>query len=171
MALKSHHDVTLNVQLLGIPSNALMSSSSYYPVVGNSAYHARVELEHGEAMLVDTGVGGNLSGDTTVKRMEVLATARGRGTEFKQLAKATSADGVGCSASTCTQTAVVPIVLPSSQLASYQAVSIENSDVPALLGLNFLTEKRVLVDTVHDQMILVGHGVFELNLSPGSQVL
>ena len=54
LAPASHNDVALNIQLPGIPTNALMSSSSYYPVWGNSAYHARVKLDHGEAMLVDT---------------------------------------------------------------------------------------------------------------------
>lgn len=166
-------DALLNVPINEpeFPNSVLMNSSMYYPVWGNSAYHARVRLDQGEAMLVDTGAVGNLSGDLTVRRMEALAKARGHGTEFKQLAKATSVDGVGASASTCVQSAIVPIALPNGQVASYQAALIENSEVPALLGLSSLTEKRVLLDTIHDQLIMVGPGGFEIKLSPGSQVM
>ena len=160
----SHEDLTT--------FNALSSQSSmYYPAWINTAFHTRVKLAQGEAMLIDTGAVGNLSGDVTVKRMAALANARGHGTEYKKLAKVASIDGVGSSASTCSETASVPIALPNGQLASYNAALIEGSEVPALLGLTSMTEKRILVDLIHDQMILVGKGGFEMKLSPGSEVL
>ena len=103
--------------------------------------------------------------------MESEAKAHGHGTEYSKLKKVNSIDGVGAKPSTCSQTAVVPIALPDGTLATYSASLIDESDVPALLGLNSLTEKSALVDTMHDQVILVGKGGFELRLSPGSTVL
>jgi hypothetical protein len=82
-----------------------------------------------------------------------------------------SIDGVGSQPSTCSTTAVVPIALPEGTLATFSTSLIDQSDVPALWGLNSMTEKAALVDTLHNQVILVGRGGFEMKLSPGSTVL
>jgi hypothetical protein len=143
-----------------------------YTWFNDANYHARVKLLVGEALLVDTGAVGNLSGDLQFYRMAALAKTNGQGTTYTPLKHTLSIDGVGSGKpSTCTQTGIVPIALAGGQFASYTAPIIPESQVPSLLGLTTMTELRVVLDLVHDKWIALGPGGMEMKLSPGSKVL
>ena len=104
-------------------------------------------------------------------RMAELAKKHNHGASFEKLDSPLAIDGVGKESSGCTQRGTVPIVLSDGIPAVYKAPMIDNSSVPALLGLNTMTKHRVLLDLAHNQYIMVGQGGFELKLSPGSKVL
>ena len=143
-----------------------------YTWFNDANYHARVKLLVGEALLVDTGAVGNLSGDLQFYRMAALAKTNGQGATYTPLKHTLSIDGVGSGKpSTCTQTGIVHIALAGGQLASYTAPIIPQSQVPSLLGLTTMTELRVVLDLVHDKWIALGPGGMEMKLSPGSKVL
>jgi hypothetical protein len=48
---------------------------------------------------------------------------------------------------------------------------IPDSEVPSLLGLNSMTNQRVVLDLVHNKYISLGPGNLEMRLPPGSKVL
>jgi hypothetical protein len=106
-----------------------------------------------------------------MKKFAKIALENGQGSEFKSLQNRTSIEGVGGTPSHCSQTGTVPIRLSNGMVSSYKATIIEDSDVPALLGLETMTKERVLLDLIHDRYIKVGPGGFKLELSPGSTVL
>ena len=142
-----------------------------YAWFGETLYHAHVRLYECEALLIDTGAVHDISGDKQMKRFAKIALENGQGSEFKPLQHRTSIEGVGGTPSHCSQTGTVPIKLADGKISSYKATIIEDSDVPALLGLATMTQERVLLDLIHDRYIKVGPGGFKLELSPGSTVL
>ena len=137
----------------------------------NACYHTNVRLAVGEAMLVDCGAVGDLSGDKQIHRMAELARQHGHGTSYTPLKSIMNVDGVGKGSTECKQSAVVPVVTADGKLSTYTAPMITDSEVPALLGLNTMTRQRVVLDLVHDKYIMIGAGGFEMKLSPGSTVL
>ena len=137
----------------------------------NACYHTNVRLASGEAMLVDCGAVGDLSGDKQIFRMAELARQHGHGTSYNPLKSIMNIDGVGKGSTECKQSAVVPVVTADGRLSTYTAPIITDSEIPSLLGLNTMTKQRVLLDLIHDKYIMVGAGGFELKLSPGSTVL
>ena len=143
-----------------------------YSWFGESIYHARVRLLDGEALLVDTGAVGDLTGELQFIRMAALAKKNGHGTSYTPLRNRMSIEGVGGGGpSVCTQTGTVSIVLANGQLSSYTAPIIPESEVPSLVGLTTMTRQRVVLDLVHDKWITLGPGGMEMKLSPGSKVL
>ena len=142
-----------------------------YAWFGETLYHAHVRLHECEALLIDTGAVHDISGDKQMKKFARIALENGQGSEFKPLQHRTSIEGVGGTPSHCSQTGVVPIKLGDGKVSSYKATIIEDSDVPALLGLATMPQERVLLDLIHDRYIKVGPGGFKLELSPGSTVL
>ena len=142
-----------------------------YAWFGETLYHAHVRLHECEALLIDTGAVHDISGDKQMKKFAKIALENGQGSEFKPLQHRTSIEGVGGTPSHCSQTGTVPIRLADGKVSSYRATVIEDSDVPALLGLATMTQERVLLDLIHDRYIKVGPGGFKLELSPGSTVL
>ena len=82
-----------------------------------------------------------------------------------------SVEGVGQSGSECKFEGTVHLALGDGRPGTYRAPLIENSDVPALLGLAPLTDLRALIDLTHDKLIMLGPGGYEAKLSPGTRVL
>jgi hypothetical protein len=150
-----------------------VGATTYAVWSDDRVYHTQVRLAKGEALLIDTGAVGNLVGERTIDRMKQIAKDNGQGSNFTPSDKPGAVQGVGGSSSNIIGTCKVPIRLTAEPngAASYEAPVIEGSDVPALLGAASLTAHRALVDTVHDQLILLGPGGMKLTLSPGSRVL
>ena len=109
--------------------------------------------------------------------MKDLAQKHGHGASFKPLRRRMDIDGVGGGEpSVCTQAGTVFIALEDGQLATYTAPLVEGREgkeslIPSLLGLNSLTNLRVVLDLVHNKLIQLGPGGMQLQLSPGSRVL
>ena len=135
----------------------------------NLAFHALVRLTGSsrEGLLIDCGAVGNLAGDKWVKRTSDIAKAHGQGTTFKATAPS-SVEGVGTGAAVVNQIAVVPVCLQNGAIGSFETSMVSDSELPALMGLQTLTKNRALIDIANKRLVYVGHGGYDLKLSPGS---
>ena len=106
-----------------------------------------------------------------MSRMIAEAKRHGHGTPIQTLERKMPVNGVGENSSSCSTSAKVPIMLNGVQLASYSAPCVDQSDVPALLGTASMTSHRIVIDLVHDKIIMLGEGGMDLTLSPGSRVI
>jgi hypothetical protein len=77
-------------------------------------------------------------------------------------------EGVGKHAQTCTHQGKVTVVTKNGTHGSYEAPIIEQSDVPALLGLRSMSEKRTLIDVYNKIMYFIGPGGYQIHCSPGT---
>lgn len=135
------------------------------------AYHTKVRLDNGEALLVDTGAPRNMAGDRVIKRISDHAAQHGQGCTTLPLKNSLSVEGVGSGASSCTHESTVAIALADGQIAHYRAPVVQESELPALLGLESMEKRRAILDLVHGKLIELGPGPFKLELPPGSRVL
>jgi hypothetical protein len=132
------------------------------------AFHAMVRLTGTrEGLLVDCGAVGNLVGDRWVARSAALAQSAGRGTVIKGR-PAQQVEGVGQGATVINQCATVPICLSNGIQGVYEASMVQDSDLPALLGLTTLESNMALIDCGNQRLIYPGKGGYEIKLSPGS---
>jgi hypothetical protein len=132
-------------------------------------FHALVRLKGSgrEGLLVDCGAVSNLTGDKWVSRAAKLAAEHGQGTTITSRATQ-SVEGVGSGASTIDKHAKIPICLASGNLGTFETAVVSGSDLPALMGLEGLERNRALIDVYGKRLIYIGHGGYELRLSPGS---
>ena len=79
--------------------------------------------------------------------------------------------GVGHGAPIADHKAVVPLALENGGLATYTAPFLPGSEIPALLGLESMEEKRTVLDLVNRKMYLMGPGEFTIQAPPGSHCL
>ena len=135
------------------------------------AFHARVRLDDGESLLVDTGAPKNMTGDRCIKRIAACATQNGHGCTTLPLKNSLKIEGVGSGSNSCTHESTVAIALADGEIAHYRAPVVQESDLPALLGLDSMERRRTILDLVHGKLIEVGPGPFKLELPPGSRVL
>ena len=56
-----------------------------------------------------------------------------------------------------------------TSLADFTCPVLTDSDVPGLMGLCSLTNKRGLLDTFQDKLYFCGPGSYQITLSPGSR--
>jgi hypothetical protein len=112
------------------------------------SYHAKVRLDKGESLLVDTGAPKNMTGDAWFHRVSELAKGFGFGSTMVPLKSHISVEGVGAGSSSCTQEGTVPIALSTGEHAHYRAPIVSNSQIPALLGLESLESRRTILDLV-----------------------
>ena len=134
-------------------------------------YHSRVKLEHGESLLVDTGCIDALAGSEFIARVAECARKAGHGTEFRQLKKTITVEGVGQGSNSCAREACLPIAMEDGLTTMHTTSEVPNSTLPGLSGLNVMERRHVLLDLVHKKYIEVGPGGFKLTLPPGSRVL
>ena len=78
--------------------------------------------------------------------------------------------GVGKSSQVCTRACKHHLGLADGPIGSFEAPEIEDSDVPALLGLRGLDNNRSILVTFENKLIFMGPGGYQLKLSPGSRV-
>ena len=136
-----------------------------------AAFHAQVRLKDGiEALLVDVGAWDNLVGDVWVERAGSQAKAAGQGCTWQKLKKMLSVEGVGQKANEASDEIIMPICLEDASTGTFQSAVIQQSELPALLGLKSLSKLKSLIDTHNKQLIFVGPGGYTLKLSPGSKV-
>ena len=134
-----------------------------------------------EGILVDTGAFGNINGDRWRKRVEAIANKYHLQVTKQQLDRTLSVGGISAGGEPSVRKEKVlspiglsPIAMDGTQereLGVFKSPEIPDSDVPGIWGLDSLKNRRALVDTGGDAVILPGPGGFEAMLSPGSQVL
>jgi hypothetical protein len=87
------------------------------------------------------------------------------------LKKTLSIEGVGKSANEATEGVTAAICLEDGTVGSFQTAVVEDSELPALLGLKSLTKLKAVLDCEHKRLLLIGPGGYKIQLSPGSKVL
>ena len=144
------------------------------PQVTQSMYLARTQLaSQREGLLVDPGAQGNLVGYDWAMRVTLLAQQAGLGhlIQWKKLAKPLPVAGVGAKTQSATYEITVPIAV-EGQMSTYTAPVIgsatEPSQIPALLGLQSLKQKRTILDTTNDKIHFCGPGEPTINVPPGT---
>jgi hypothetical protein len=80
-----------------------------------------------------------------------------------------SVKGVGNGSQQTTRQVELPIALPGGETGVFTTPALENSDLPALWGLNSLEKLKALVDVGSRRLIVPGPGGFKITLSPGSK--
>ncbi|CAK0813698.1 unnamed protein product, partial [Prorocentrum cordatum] len=129
----------------------------------------RMKDRSGEALLVDPGSPGNLTGDEWGNRMAARQQQAGRPPPVRTpLDRVLEVGGVGSGSQQATRAHRYQLALQGGQAATYEAPVPPNSSVPALLGRAPLRDQRILLDCFNNRMYRIGPGGYSLQLSPGS---
>ena len=124
------------------------------PVLGNQLevfleqMHIRTRMTNGRiGLLVDPGAFDNLCGSHWLISLCKVARQFGSGEEFYSLSKVLGVEGVGKQAQEVTHGVRVPIALDScSDQTFYNSPVVQDSFIPALLGLKSLEDKESVLD-------------------------
>jgi hypothetical protein len=136
-----------------------------------SSFHAHVRLPHTEALLVDTGAIGNLSGSNWIQRVQKICQEHGQGVSLSDIPRPLTFGGVGSGESTCKLKATVPLAFADGRTGVFNSPVVSESELPALLGLQSMDSRRTVLDLVHNIMYEMGPGDFKIVPSPGSRIL
>ena len=147
--------------------SAQPSSSECTPA---SMYHLKTRLEGNRpGLLVDPGAHDNLVGAKTAERMQQIV-----GTSSKKLRmdKSLSVEGVGKSAQVASTAQRLALRLQTDEGESvsgtYTAPTIEDSELPPLLGLRSLKGFKAILDMGSNKLIIPGPAGCEIQRSPGT---
>ena len=138
---------------------------------GGEYWHSRARLkgEDREGLLVDIGARDNLTGDAWVHRVEAILRKHGQQVENAPMSHPLTVEGVGAGSQECREQARVPMILETGDSGTFVAPVIPDSDVPALLGMVTLENRRALVDVAGRKLHFLGPG--EYTLPPGTTTL
>jgi hypothetical protein len=114
------------------------------------AFHS-TRLLGQEALLLDIGAYDNLTGDRWVRRQEEHAARFGGVTIRQPLKQTLGIEGVGKGAQEAKEAATCPIALENGELSTYTAPEVQNSNIPALLGLRAVEAQNGVIDTRRGQ--------------------
>ena len=125
-----------------------------------------------EALLLDTGAYKNLVGDAWVARLDKLNAEAGlKPSGRNQLMKPLTLGGVGKDTQQADKEVVIPISVDGEK-AVFQATLVENSDLPALLGLNTIERMNGIIDTRTKTLILPkSRDDVKISCKPGTKEL
>jgi hypothetical protein len=149
------------------------ANTSDPPHVAAGVYHAGTSIPGKVGLIVDTGAWGNLAGSDWVRSLASCAVEAGFRPQEQRMPKPLVVSGVGKHSQECHWETVLPIALPRADgqhsVNTYTSPVVPNSQVPGLLGLRTMINKRAIVDTVNRQLHLCGPGPVELTLPPGTE--
>ena len=136
-----------------------------------TAFHqtTRLNAENEEGLLVDIGAVENLTGSEWIQRQSEIAQKHGcPAAKYEQIRQPLTVEGVGSGSSSCEAKGTVTTCTPDHDIGTYTAPVVQNSGLPALLGLESIASRRALIDTYTQMMWYVGPGGYELRCSPGT---
>ena len=144
--------------------------------VSTATYLNRTELADGRlAVLIDPGSWGNLAGQEWVRQAAKLGTKHGLSSTQNKRAKPLNVSGVGTGEQQCTYDCNVPIALQTTDrrkiLGNFNTPTLEGSNLPALLGLKSLKEKRAIIDFRDSTITFCGPDDTPLQYPTGSDTL
>ena len=139
----------------------------------SGVYHINTQLADGRpSVLVDPGSRGNLGGSGPIRKAALAASEHGRHPISVKRDRPLNVMGVGNGSQACAYDCTTPIVLKSIEggyvEGTYSAPVVNDSELPLLLGLLTLINKRAIMDFSTLQLHFVGPGGCKLDLSPGS---
>ena len=122
--------------------------------------------------MVDCGAIDNLAGQKFVDRQGEQAKAVDEHVKYVPLDRPMEVNGVGRGSQRATHEAVVPIHI-DGEIGEYRAPILtgDGSHVPGLWGLRSQRQKRALIDTGGNCVLIPGPGGFTVKLSPGSKII
>jgi hypothetical protein len=141
----------------------------------SACYMSSTELSDGrQALLIDPGSWGNLSGSLWSRRTAHLAMQGKAGMPKQQRRdRPLNVSGVGNGSQTCTHDCTLPISLVDLDgeplRGTFTTPTVNDSSLPALLGLNTLIDRRAILDMTTMRLHFTGPGETTVNLSPGSR--
>ena len=154
------------------------------PSIGSASsvsvtYHTNTRPPGQEALLVDTGAVHNLTGQDFIERQTQAAMKHGFKTTWNRIPETgKKLSGIGDSAKTVTQTALLHGVLANGDLIQYEAPVIppgepgETSPVPHLYGLDPMTKENVVMSMRTGLMVFLPEGTSaetHLEFPPGTR--
>jgi len=112
-------------------------------------YHSKAHLEDPdeEALLVDTGAFGSLSGDKWAERQHRLAVAAGCNPVYSPMPKPINVHGVGKTPQLVKDQVLMPGQLENGNTIHYKTPLVPNSEIPALFGITSMEQNDVIIDT------------------------
>ena len=113
-------------------------------------------------------------GDNWAHRQSQTATDAGRsGLSYSPLKRHLSVHGVGSGSQTAQHSAHVPVHIAGSDGQFHGPVLRDGTgkNMPGLWGLRSQREKKTIIDTGGNTVIIPGPGGFKMHLSPGSVVI
>ena len=128
-----------------------MQLSSHYREY--SAYPSQTRLEYGRpSIIIDPGSVGNLCGDKWAKEVAHMAKANGRKPAHRLRERALQVSGVGNGSQQCHYDCALPVAIrpvggQKLQDAVLNIPAVQDSDLPGLMGLTALKNKRAILDS------------------------
>ena len=154
------------------------SSSTPQPPLPNAgmSFHTETRLRDGrESILIDPGSVGNLGGDGWVQSLAKAAIASGRVPEQAKRDRALHISGVGHGSQTCTHNCKLPVAFKRTDgtvgRGNFNVPVVPKSELPGLLGLKSLRDRRAILDMQTLQIHFAGPGDYDLSLTlpPGTE--
>ena len=137
-------------------------------------YHADTRLKDGRpALLVDPGSRGNLAGSEWMRDAAREAMRFNKRPVERQRENPLNVMGVGNGSQCCRFDCEMPVAIQRADgtvaTGTFTAPTVDNSGLPALLGLQSLRDARALLDMHTMQLHFCGPNGAQIELSPGSQ--
>ena len=139
----------------------------------NNHWFIQTKMAHraGEGLLVDPGAHDDLTGDRWVARFAEEARLASKPLPRPyELEDAVSVGGVGAGRQQ-SQKGVVCELGVDGKPWKFSAPVLQDSDVPALLGVRSLKQRRCVMDCFTGRLYTMGAGGYKMALSPGSQMV
>ncbi len=143
-----------------------------------SSLHTETRLKDGRPVVVlDIGSVGSLGGDEWVTSMASAAASHGRKDMVKQVKRdrPLNVSGVGSGSQQAKYNCVLPLALKrmngTYSKGTLEIPTINRSQIPGLLGLLPLRERRAIIDCEKMQVHFAGPGDYDLEatLPPGTE--
>ena len=165
-----------NETVANVPEAALAEGTAR-PQMTSASYISQTELANGQqALLIDPGSWGNLTGTPWARRTAVLAGRSNKKSKQTKRDTALKVTGVGKDAQECTYDGALPVALRTLDnrvvSGTYKSPIVNDlgseHPVPALLGLRTLIEQRAILDFTTMQLSFTGPGTSRIEFSPGT---
>ena len=127
-------------------------------------------------LLIDIGSIGNLAGDKWARTVSIACGEHGMRGEVMPRSKALTIHGVGTNPDKAHNDVKLPIGLQDIEgdiaKGNVTMPVIERSDIPGLLGLASLRERRTIIDLNNNRLYFAGPGGYDLEkaMPPGTDV-
>eukprot|EP00975_Prorocentrum_lima_P043468 9126222-Prorocentrum_lima.AAC.1 len=126
----------------------MLFAFSWWPGQESGVYHTQTRLPgYREGLLIDIGAFDNLMGDHWLKSVTKYATNAGHKTFVEDQPGLNSVSGVGGSSNAVRTKATLPIGVSELGNLLFRGSVLDNSDVPALLGLRTIANLHGIIDT------------------------
>ena len=167
----SGHAIGNSVSRVGDASEAALEESTRS---GEKTFHADTRLDDGRpSLLVDPGSRGNLAGSQWMREAAKAGLKFGHVPTESKRPKPLNVMGVGNGSQACRYDVEMPVALTRADgtvaSGTFTAPTVDDSGLPALLGLTSLRDARALLDMHTLKLHFCGPNGANIELSPGSQ--